>query len=112
MRGETGQHAHSGAGSAKTTRSHWRFAQRRGFEEVGREFEVVLDLTKVDHLAASRRPVSSSSRIAERPDLIQAVFEVDAEVAPDMPPPAGPEPRADDVRAVARRLSRGPRRDA
>jgi mycothiol synthase len=61
-----------------------RFAQQRGFEEVGREYEVVLDLAKVD---ASQEPPTDIEivSVAERPDLIQAVFEVESEVAPDVP---------------------------
>ena len=43
-----------GAGSGRTTPSH-PVRPNRGFGEVGREFEVVLDVTKAD-LAASRRP--------------------------------------------------------
>lgn len=60
------------------------YAQRRGFEEVGRDFQVVLDLAKVD---TSQEPPADLEivSVAERPDLIQAVFEVETEVAPDVP---------------------------
>jgi mycothiol synthase len=65
-----------------------RFAERRGFEEVGREYEVVLDLAAVD---TSQEPPTGVEivSIAERPDLIRAIFEVDLEVSPDMPRPPG-----------------------
>jgi len=61
-----------------------RYAQRRGFEEVGRDYEVVLDLAAVD---TSQQPPAGLEivSIAERPDLVQAVFEVEVEVAPDVP---------------------------
>jgi mycothiol synthase len=64
------------------------WAQRRGFEEVGRDFQVVLDLTAVD---TSQEPPAGLEivSVAERPDLIQAVFEAETEVAPDVPIPPG-----------------------
>ena len=65
-----------------------RFAERRGFEEVGREYEVVLDLAAVD-TSQEPPPGVEIVSIAERPDLIQAIFEVDLEVSPDMPRPPG-----------------------
>jgi mycothiol synthase len=61
-----------------------RFAERRGFEEVGRDLEVVLDLATVE-TSHEPPPGIEIVSVAERPDLIQAVFEVDLEVSPDMP---------------------------
>ena len=60
------------------------FARKRGFSEVGRELEVVLDVTTAD--TSGEPPVEVELvTLADRPDLTQAVFEVDAEVAPDAP---------------------------
>ena len=64
------------------------YAQRRGFEEVGRDLQVVLDLASIDPSPEPPAGLEIVS-IAERPDLIQAVFEVETEVAPDMPIPPG-----------------------
>lgn len=61
-----------------------RFAQNREFSEVGREYEVVLDVAKAD-ASAEPPPGIELVTLAERPDLVQTVFEVDAEVAPDAP---------------------------
>jgi GNAT superfamily N-acetyltransferase len=61
-----------------------RFAERRGFEEVGREYEVVLDLAAVE-TSPEPPPGVEIVSVAERPDLIQPVFELDREVAPDVP---------------------------
>lgn len=60
------------------------FAQNRGFEEVGREHEVVLDLTEADVSVEPPTGVELFT-LAERPELTRAVFDVDAEVAPDAP---------------------------
>jgi mycothiol synthase len=61
-----------------------RFAEHRGFEEVGREYEVVLDLTEAN---VARRPPPGIDlvTVAERPDLLQALYELDVEVSPDVP---------------------------
>jgi mycothiol synthase len=61
-----------------------QFARARGFTEVGREHEVVLDVARAD-LSGEPPPGIELVTLAERPDLTQAVFEVDAEVAPDAP---------------------------
>jgi mycothiol synthase len=60
------------------------FAANRGFSEVGREYEVVLDVAQAD-VSAEPPPGIELVTLAERRDLTQAVFEVDAEVAPDAP---------------------------
>lgn len=61
-----------------------RFALNRGFREVGREYEVVLDVADAE---TSIEPPANVALVtlAERPDLEQAVYELDAEVAPDVP---------------------------
>jgi GNAT superfamily N-acetyltransferase len=65
-----------------------RFARGHGFEEVARDFEVVLDLADVD---TSRKPPPGVQivSIAERPDLVRAAYEVDCAVSPDVPRPGG-----------------------
>jgi GNAT superfamily N-acetyltransferase len=61
-----------------------RFAENRGFREVAREYEVVLDVTGAD-LAADVPEGIELVSLAERPDLERAVFDVDVEVSPDVP---------------------------
>jgi mycothiol synthase len=68
------------------------FVNRRGFREVGRERDVVLDLTKVAAVAAETPPGITLVSFAERPDLIPAVFAVDNEVTVDVPAHAQHEP--------------------
>jgi GNAT superfamily N-acetyltransferase len=65
-----------------------RFANRLGFEEVARDYEVVLELADVD---ASREPPAGVEivSIAERPDLVRAAYDLDCEVSPDVPRPPG-----------------------
>lgn len=60
------------------------FVGRRGFNEVGREYEVVLDVEQAD-LSAGPLPGVEILSLAERPDLARTVYELDAEVAPDVP---------------------------
>ena len=60
------------------------FAQKRGFREVGREFEVVLDVAEAD-TSGEPPPGVELVSLAERPDLMRAVYDVDTEVAPDVP---------------------------
>ena len=61
-----------------------RFAEQRGFSEVGREYEVALDVEQAD-LSAQPPPGVEIVSVAERPDLVRAVYDVDREVAPDVP---------------------------
>jgi GNAT superfamily N-acetyltransferase len=61
-----------------------RFARNRGFREVGRELEVVLDVAEAD-TSAEPPPGIDLVSLAERPDLERAVYDVDTEVAPDAP---------------------------
>jgi GNAT superfamily N-acetyltransferase len=60
------------------------FARNRGFREVGRELEVVLDVAEADTSGEAPPGVELVS-LDERPDLERAVYEVDTEVAPDVP---------------------------
>jgi mycothiol synthase len=60
------------------------FARNRGFREVGREFEVVLDVAEAD-TSGEPPPSVELVSLAERPDLERAVYDVDTEVAPDVP---------------------------
>jgi GNAT superfamily N-acetyltransferase len=61
-----------------------RFAENRGFREVGREYEVVLDVAEAD-LAGDAPDGVELVSLAERPDLEHLVHEVDVEVGPDVP---------------------------
>jgi mycothiol synthase len=68
------------------------FAERRGFTEVGREWDVVLDLSKVTPGAADPPPGITLVSFAARPDLIPDVFAVDNEVTVDVPAHGAHEP--------------------
>ena len=61
------------------------FVERRGFREVGRERDVLLDLSKVPPVAPERPTGITLVTFAERPDLIPAVFALDTEVSVDVP---------------------------
>jgi len=65
-----------------------RFATNRGFREAGREYEVVLDTAEADVSGAPPEGIELVS-IAERPDLAEAVHQVDCEVSGDVPRPEG-----------------------
>jgi len=64
------------------------FAANRGFREAGREYEVVLDTSEADVSGAPPEGIELVS-LAERPDLEEAVHEVDCEVSADVPRPEG-----------------------
>jgi mycothiol synthase len=70
------------------------FAERRGFREVGRERDVLLDLSKVPPTAPDPPSGITLVTFAERPDLIPAVFAVDNEVSLDVPAHAAQAPMA------------------
>jgi mycothiol synthase len=72
------------------------FAEKRGFKEVGRERDVMLDLSKVDTAAPNPPSGITLVSFSERPDLMQAVFIVDGEVSPDIPSHERHEPVAFD----------------
>jgi RimJ/RimL family protein N-acetyltransferase len=61
-----------------------RFAENRGFREVSREYEVVLDVAEAD-VAADPPAGVELVRLAERPELVRLVYEVDVEVGADVP---------------------------
>jgi GNAT superfamily N-acetyltransferase len=60
------------------------FAEKRGFEEVGREYEVVLDVADADTAVAPPPGIELVS-LAEHPELVRSVYVVDTEVGPDVP---------------------------
>ena len=64
------------------------FARNRGFREAGREYEVVLDTALADTSISEIDGIELVS-LADRPDLEQAVYEVDCEVGADVPRPEG-----------------------
>jgi GNAT superfamily N-acetyltransferase len=69
-----------------------RFAEKRGFREVSREYEVVLDVAEANSSGDPPAGIELVS-LAERPDLEQALYDVDVEVGPDVPShEAGYEP--------------------
>jgi mycothiol synthase len=69
-----------------------RFADQRGFQEVSREYEVVLDVADADIATDPPAGVELVS-LAERPELVRPVYEVEVEVGPDVPSHAeGHEP--------------------
>jgi mycothiol synthase len=61
-----------------------RFAEKRGFREVSREYEVVLDVAEANS-SGDRPPGIELVSLAERADLEQALYDVDVEVGPDVP---------------------------
>jgi len=61
-----------------------RFAENHGFREVGREYEVVLDVADAD-TSFEPPPGIELVSLAEHPELVPKVYEVDAEAAPDVP---------------------------
>src|SRR5512133_752893 len=65
-----------------------RFAGNRGFREAGREYEVVLD-TASAHVSAESPEGIELVSLADRPELAEAVHEVDCEVSADVPRPEG-----------------------
>jgi GNAT superfamily N-acetyltransferase len=60
------------------------FASNRGFREIGRERDVVLDVSSAPIGVAHVEGIEFTT-LAERPDLVQAVYELDVEVSPDVP---------------------------
>jgi mycothiol synthase len=64
------------------------FVRNRGFREAGREYEVVLDTALADTSSSVPDGIELIS-LADRPDLEQAVYEVDCEVGADVPRPEG-----------------------
>jgi GNAT superfamily N-acetyltransferase len=62
----------------------FRFAEHRGFQEVSREYEVVLDVAEAEFAADPPAGVELVS-LAEQPELVRPVYEVDVEVGADVP---------------------------
>jgi mycothiol synthase len=65
-----------------------RFARNRGFREAGREYEVVLDTAAADVSAPPPEGIELVS-LADRPELAEAVHDLDCEVSADVPRPEG-----------------------
>jgi mycothiol synthase len=61
------------------------FAGHRGFSEVGRERDIVLDVSSAEPVAPDPPAGITLVSFAERPDLIPAVLAVDGEVSVDVP---------------------------
>jgi mycothiol synthase len=61
-----------------------RFARNRGYREIGREQDVVLDVGRAPIGAAHVEGIEFTT-LADRPDLVRAVYELDVEVTPDVP---------------------------
>jgi GNAT superfamily N-acetyltransferase len=60
------------------------FVAKRGFHEVSREYEVVLDVAEAD-TSGNPPPGIELVSLAERPDLVRPVYDVDVEVGRDVP---------------------------
>jgi len=67
-----------------------RFVQRRGFAEVGREFESQLDVSTAGP-ASDPPPGVVIVSLAQRPDLARDAYEVQRATLPDMPSPTPPQ---------------------
>jgi GNAT superfamily N-acetyltransferase len=65
-----------------------RFARNRGFREAGREYEVVLDTADAELSGDPPEGIELVS-LAQRPELAEAVHQVDCEVSGDVPRPEG-----------------------
>jgi GNAT superfamily N-acetyltransferase len=61
-----------------------RVAAKRGFREVSSEYEVVLDIAQAD-TSGDPPPGIELVSLAERPDLVRSVYDVDVEVGRDVP---------------------------
>jgi GNAT superfamily N-acetyltransferase len=67
------------------------FASGLGFEETGREYALVLDLTAPDGPAVEAPEGIALTTWAERPELARGLYEVYAEAIPDVPGEEGSE---------------------
>jgi GNAT superfamily N-acetyltransferase len=63
------------------------FLAHRGFVEVGRNQTVTLELDRFEPLGRPAPPGLVLTDLAERPDLVEAVWAVDCEASPDIPGP-------------------------
>jgi GNAT superfamily N-acetyltransferase len=107
-RGHAGFEAWIRAGSAPSL----AFAVARGFEETGREYGLVLDLTAVE--APQVAPPDGIDLIswAERPELAPGLYEVYVEALPDVPGEEDAEPETFDDWLERHMQSAGDRADA
>jgi GNAT superfamily N-acetyltransferase len=78
-------HTHVEARVRETEPDALRFAGKRGFEEIGRERGLELDLRLVEAPAADPPPGVEIVTWAERPDAIRGIYEVASEAYPDVP---------------------------
>src|SRR5215208_75332 len=62
-----------------------RFVQTRGFEQIGRELHVSLDLTQIDAPSVEAPEGLTITTWAERPELTHGLYEVALEAFPDIP---------------------------
>jgi GNAT superfamily N-acetyltransferase len=78
-------HSHVEARVRETAPEGLEFALHRGFEEIGREFGLELDLTAIE--APEVVPPAGVEIVtwAERPDLVRGIYEVAGEAYPDVP---------------------------
>ena len=68
------------------------FLESRGFTEIGRSQEVVLDLDTLSEPAGPPPAGVSIVSLADRPDLMHGAWEADVESSADIPGPDGDEP--------------------
>jgi mycothiol synthase len=68
-----------------------QFVENRGFSELGRERDIVLHVRRAP-VAADDPGGIEFATLAERPDLVRDVYELDLEVAPDVPMHGDHEP--------------------
>ena len=78
-------HTHVEARVRETAPEGLEFALHRGFEEIGREFGLELDLTRVEAPGVVPPPGVEIVTWAERPELIRGIYEVASEAYPDVP---------------------------
>jgi GNAT superfamily N-acetyltransferase len=78
-------HTHVEARVRETEPEALRFAEQRGFEEIGRERGLELDLRLIEVPAFGAPPGIEIATWAERPDAIRGIYEVACEAYPDVP---------------------------
>ena len=78
-------HTHVEARVRETAPEGLEFALHRGFEEIGREFGLELDLTAIEAPEVVPPPGVEIVTWAERPELIRGIYEVASEAYPDVP---------------------------
>jgi GNAT superfamily N-acetyltransferase len=63
------------------------FARNRGFEEVARAWDAMLPLAEVTPAPVDPPPGVEISTLAERPDLLRSLYDVEVEAIADIPAP-------------------------